>query len=213
MTDGEPKNKKSQTKSKGEFGWLKVISFVLIAAIVVLGGINIWLMLARSGAFISEGEKTKMELETAEIYDKVSLYSFEKEAEGYDEYVDYLEGIINNSADLGNAITARRYLTTIKVNNQEYDEASRILDGGLNDVRLDDQNKYWLLEQYLWLYSRAGDMNGEIRILEKLIELPDDLEVEGANWSLEKPVRKEELKEKQRLVGENGEDMEVDYEG
>ncbi|MDO4747426.1 MAG: hypothetical protein Q4A70_03785 [Candidatus Saccharibacteria bacterium] len=212
MTDGESKNKRSQVKSKGEFGWLKTISFILIAAIVVLGGINIWLMLARSGAFTSESEKIKMELETGEIYDKVSLYSFDNEAEGYDEYIDYLEGIIDNSVDLDNAITARHYLTTIKVNNQEYDEAARILDGGLNDARLDDQNKYWLLEQYLWLYSRAEDINGEIRILEKLIELPDDLEVEGANWMLEKPVRKEELEEKQRLVGENGADMEVNNE-
>lgn len=212
MTDGESKNKKIRSESKSGLGWLIIISFVLVAAIVVLGAVNIWLMLGRNGVFTSDAERTKMELETGEIYDKVSLYSFDNEAEGYDEYIDYLEGIINNSSDLNNAMTARRYLTTIKVYNQEYDEASNLLDVGLSDVRLDDRNKYLLLEQYLWLYSRAEDINGEIRILEKLIELSDDLEVEGANWSLEKPVRKNELEEKRRLVGEAGADVEASNE-
>ncbi|MBR2831046.1 hypothetical protein IKE83_01670 [Candidatus Saccharibacteria bacterium] len=98
------------------------------------------------------------------------------------EYVVELQAKASGSGDDTERTMSAIDLTTIYSYENTSDAIRYLNDFYEKNENLDDQDRYYILNGLLNLYTDENNKNGQIQILNELLKLPDDMVLEAENW-------------------------------
>ncbi|MBR3386450.1 hypothetical protein IKG68_02695 [Candidatus Saccharibacteria bacterium] len=110
-------------------------------------------------------------------------------------YEKRLINIANNSENEDERTSAAMELTSMYYYNGEIDEAIQFMsEFYINNVGLSNLNTYYVLSSLLNFYEYINDLSMEIAILERILELPEDMDLPSEDWKNDvRPALMEEL--------------------
>lgn len=173
----------------------KILVGILVFLILIVVVAVIWLMTRK---------ESYPEYEWGDIVGKC-LYGNDETAINCQEFQNELENVAKNSNDESSRVNAIINLAVLYENNDNIDGAIQIVKNGLNEEN-SDQNKYYLLSTLASLYQSSGDENNYIEVLQKIVDLPDSMELEGEYWLGIKETYKSELSD--LLIGRENDEAE-----
>lgn len=170
-----------------------LLIYVLSALLLIASAVLIWLLLTRP----IKTRKTALENYEEEISQHLNGGDVDVEAT-LSDLENYIE---EKKEDVNEANVAKKILAEFYTEKKEYEKAIALLaDEPGKD--LNNTNKVTTLSRLAELYALTGDEEKEREVIEKILDLPDDFELEYENILLIKEISKK------RLDVLNGEDDE-----
>lgn len=188
------KNTDERKKLTDFFKGKKKIAIILAAAILVLAGMvtAIILIVRISG----DGDVTQ--ISPTEQYEALeqnySNYLF-NDGSAEEIEVELKSFIENNSEHTDLVVKAKRLLSNFYENNGNFWQAIDLITSSLNDENLSGSDQATLLSIAADLYEKTGQTTEEVRTIERLLQLPDDIVLEGESLENVKIFYKNKLEQ------------------
>ncbi len=191
-------------KQKDETRGFKCILIILIIVAISLASGIVFLNIYNSEYRTWEREFGIIGSE--QLSNSVDHYTFEKSSKKGELQI-YLRQSLDKVTTSSDLASSCQYLARLLQSDGKNTEATEAIEVCLNNssITLSSVDKSLLLAQLLSIYQLQNDIQMQILVLRQIVDLPDDMVLEGQDWSKLKPLlikQLRQLEEKQNEIKE-----------
>ena len=153
---------------------------VFLACVGIVVAVLLVLNSQKSDTIAEESAQVRL----AQYNEALSGHIFgDSSEESFNELSQKLNGFIEEDQDQDSIVQARVMLASLYSNEGSFQLAVDALHEGLSDSNISDQNRLALLAALVYTYDMTGQQTELGRVIEQILQLPEDMVLEYADWS------------------------------